>query len=103
MTATHSGAVLMLHALMQDARSGSEAVSTAPGSVFVSQRTTYLTPFGSVYVVPLPAGHCGPEGVGLDDGEEDVIVDCIEIALVVGTEEAGEDEPVIVPPDKEVA
>ena len=51
----------------------------------------------------MPAGHCGPEGVGLDDGEEEVIVDCIEIAVVVGTEDAGEDVPVIVPPGEEVA
>lgn len=103
MTATHDGAVLMLHASIQDARSGSAAESTAPGSVFVSQRTTYLTPFGSVYVVPLPAGHCGPEGVGLDDGEEDVIIDCIDKAVLIGTEEPGEDEPVGVPPGKDVA
>ena len=102
-TATHDGAVLMLQAWMQDARSSSAAKSTAPGWMSVSQRTRYSVPMGSVYIVPFPAGHCGPEGVVVDDGEEDVIVDCVDIAVLIDPAELDEDEPAVIPLDEDVA
>lgn len=82
-TATQAGAVCWLQALMQDPRSGSVAEPKAPGLVSVSQSTRYFTPVGSLYVVPLSAGHCGPTSVGLEEGEADVVDESIDMVILV--------------------
>lgn len=80
---------------MQDPRSGSVADPKAPGLVSVSQSTRYFTPLGSLYVVPLSAGHCGPTGVGLEEGEADVIDESIDMVILIELEEPDGDAEVI--------
>jgi hypothetical protein len=41
--------------------------------------------------------------VVLDDGEEDVIVDCVDIAVLIALAELDEDEPAVGPSDADVA
>ena len=65
-------------------------MSNAPGSVFISQRTVYFLPDGSVYVVPLDSGHCNPE-VGIDEADAEVLTPTIDV-LVCEEELLLEDE-----------